>query len=36
MNLFAVEVPGDNPDIDTPADLAVLAARGARTAEATP
>ena len=34
--VLAVEVPGDNPDIDTPADLAVLAARGARTAEATP
>jgi molybdenum cofactor cytidylyltransferase len=32
----SVDVPGDNPDVDTPADLAALAARGAGTAEARP
>ncbi len=34
--VVAVEAPGDNPDIDIPADLAALARRGAPTAEARP
>ncbi len=34
--VIAIESPGDNPDIDTPADLAALARRGAVTAEARP
>ena len=34
--VVSVEAPGDNPDIDTPADLAALARRGTPTAEARP